>query len=195
MVPLDELGRRQRPRRWRVPLLLVPAMGFVALLWFGLQRADPISRLSRGRRLSNFHGSKGGLWRPRSLKDDRSLSTSGRRGASRVAKKHRSSSGRGVTTRTMGSSLLESISRTRSRRQRVRRRVRQHLPDRPRRELERFWADGASGDVLHRSRVEVYRERERLRGGRPSGDRGSRRDQRGTTCHQHRDPSPALRRR
>ena len=41
MVPLDELGRRQRPRRWRVLLLLVPAMGFVALLWFGLQRADP----------------------------------------------------------------------------------------------------------------------------------------------------------
>jgi cytochrome c biogenesis protein CcmG, thiol:disulfide interchange protein DsbE len=41
MVPLDELETRQRPRRWRLALVLVPALGFVALLWFGLQRADP----------------------------------------------------------------------------------------------------------------------------------------------------------
>ena len=41
MVPLDELETRQRPRRWRAALVLLPAMGFVALLWFGLQRADP----------------------------------------------------------------------------------------------------------------------------------------------------------
>ncbi len=41
MVPLDELEKQQRPRRWRIALVLVPAVGFVALLWIGLQRADP----------------------------------------------------------------------------------------------------------------------------------------------------------
>jgi cytochrome c biogenesis protein CcmG/thiol:disulfide interchange protein DsbE len=41
MVPLDELEQRRRPRRWRSVLVLLPAMGFVALLWWGLQRADP----------------------------------------------------------------------------------------------------------------------------------------------------------
>jgi cytochrome c biogenesis protein CcmG/thiol:disulfide interchange protein DsbE len=40
MVPLDELETRWR-RRWRAAFLLLPAIGFVALLWFGLQRADP----------------------------------------------------------------------------------------------------------------------------------------------------------
>jgi cytochrome c biogenesis protein CcmG/thiol:disulfide interchange protein DsbE len=41
MVPLDELETRNRRRRWRAAVALLPAMGFVALLWFGLQRADP----------------------------------------------------------------------------------------------------------------------------------------------------------
>jgi cytochrome c biogenesis protein CcmG/thiol:disulfide interchange protein DsbE len=40
MVPLDELEKPPRPR-WRAAFLLLPAVGFVALLWFGLQRSDP----------------------------------------------------------------------------------------------------------------------------------------------------------
>jgi cytochrome c biogenesis protein CcmG/thiol:disulfide interchange protein DsbE len=39
MVPLDELtDRRQRPSVKRIALVLAPALGFVALLWFGLMR-------------------------------------------------------------------------------------------------------------------------------------------------------------
>jgi cytochrome c biogenesis protein CcmG, thiol:disulfide interchange protein DsbE len=41
MVPLDELEQRRSPRRWRSVFLLLPAMVFVALLLWGLQRADP----------------------------------------------------------------------------------------------------------------------------------------------------------
>ena len=40
LVPLDELETKSRPRWLRVTVALVPAIAFMALLWFGLMRSS-----------------------------------------------------------------------------------------------------------------------------------------------------------
>ncbi len=39
LVPLDEVTKGTKPQWWRLMVTLVPAIAFMALLWFGLMRA------------------------------------------------------------------------------------------------------------------------------------------------------------
>lgn len=41
MVPIDELDEDHRPRLWRLLIVLLPAAGFMGLLWLALQSAEP----------------------------------------------------------------------------------------------------------------------------------------------------------
>ncbi len=53
MVPLDELEpERPRARLWRIVFALVPAIAFIALLWFGLMRSG--SRATVGKTAPDF---------------------------------------------------------------------------------------------------------------------------------------------